>query len=135
MRVPFLTSIAVYWNCYIQLLSLKVWVKKKGPTFKNWPLVKNLHFLTYRHETWGKSLAREVIIFTKFHEDWAKNVDFLQMVYFWMCLVFYSPDFIRHLIKGNLLYLPLKLTLCILWLPFCGFFALWCRSKSMMDSL
>ena len=25
---------------------------KKGPTFKNWPLVKNLHFLIYPHETW-----------------------------------------------------------------------------------
>ena len=29
----------------------KVWVKK-GPTFKNWPLAKNLHFLSNRHETW-----------------------------------------------------------------------------------
>ena len=55
---------------------------KKGPTFKNLQLVKNLHFLTYRHETWGKSLAREVIIFTKFHEDWAKNVDFSLMANF-----------------------------------------------------
>ena len=24
---------------------------KKGPTFKNWPLIKNPHFLTYPHET------------------------------------------------------------------------------------
>ena len=26
------------------------WVKKNK--FKNWPLVKNLHFLSYTHETW-----------------------------------------------------------------------------------
>ena len=33
-----------------------------------------------------------MIIFTKFHEDWTKNVDFLLMANFWMCLVF-SSDF------------------------------------------
>ena len=25
---------------------------KKGPTFKNWPLVKNPHFLSNLHKTW-----------------------------------------------------------------------------------
>ena len=25
---------------------------KKGPTFKNWPLVKNPHFLSNLYETW-----------------------------------------------------------------------------------
>ena len=33
------------------------------------------------------------MIFTKFHKDRTKNVDFLLMANFWMCPVFYSPDF------------------------------------------
>ena len=34
-----------------------------------------------------------MVIFTKFHEDGTKNVNFLLLAIFWACLVFYSPDF------------------------------------------
>ena len=36
-----------------------------------------------------------MIIFTKFHEDRTKIVDFLLMANFLVCAVFYSPDFSR----------------------------------------
>ena len=43
---------------------------------------KNPHFLSNLHETFSKYLAHEIIILTKFHEDWIKNVDFLLMANF-----------------------------------------------------
>ena len=66
---------------------------KKRDTFKNWPLIKNLQFLSNPHETWWKLSSHEVIIFTKFHEDRTKIVDFLLMANFWKCPVFFAPDF------------------------------------------
>ena len=39
--------------------------------------MKNLQFLPNSDETWGKELPHEVSIFPKFHEAWAKIVDFL----------------------------------------------------------
>ena len=39
---------------------------KKGPTIRNWPLEKNLHFLSNLCETWWKQLSNEVIIFDFF---------------------------------------------------------------------
>ena len=42
----------------------------------NWPLVKNLQFLFYSHETWWKWLSHELIIITKFYEDGTKNFVF-----------------------------------------------------------
>ena len=38
-----------------------------------------------------------LMIFTKFHEDRSKNVDFLLVAILWGCLVFYSPDFTLYL--------------------------------------
>ena len=35
-----------------------------------------------------------MIIFTKFHEDTTKNVDFLSLANFFDCLIFISSDFI-----------------------------------------
>ena len=32
-------------------------------------------------------------MFTKFHKDWIKIVDFLLMANFWKCAVFFVPDF------------------------------------------
>ena len=49
--------------------------EKKRDTFKSWSLIKNSQFLSNPHET----LSHEIIIFTKFHEDWTKIVDFLLM--------------------------------------------------------
>ena len=66
--------------------------KKKQHTFKNWPIIKNPQFLSYPHEIWWKWLPHEVIIFTKFHEDRTKIVDFLLMANFWKC-PFFASDF------------------------------------------
>ena len=50
---------------------------KKWDTFKNWPIIKNLQFLSYPHETWWKWLTHEVIIVTKFLKDRTKIVEYL----------------------------------------------------------
>ena len=46
------------------------------------------------HETWSKLLPHDMNIFTKFHEEWTKIVDFLSMADFERVLVFFSSDFI-----------------------------------------
>ena len=51
--------------------------------------------MSYPHETWWKWLPHEVIIFTKFHEDRTKIMDFLLMANFWKCPVSFAPDFIN----------------------------------------
>ena len=55
-------------------------ISKKSPTFVQsfWKLVKIPH---------------EAIIFTKFHEDCTKIVDFLFMANIWMCVFFSYSDF------------------------------------------
>ena len=77
----------------------KVWVKNPH-TFKNWPLIKHPQFLSNSHETLRELLPHEVIIFTKFHEDWKKIVYFLSMANFVTCAFFlaqtldcYNPYF------------------------------------------
>ena len=83
------------WTCQ----SVKSYILKSGSkkldNFKNWPLVKNPHFLFNPHETWWKKSPHELIIFTEFHKDRTKSVDFLIRANFWMCAVFYSSDFIQ----------------------------------------
>ena len=54
----------------------------KQDTFKNWPLIKNPQFLSNHHETRGKWLPHEVIIFTKFHKDRTKIMDFFIILSF-----------------------------------------------------
>ena len=66
--------------------------QKKQDTFKNWPLIKNPQFLSNLHETWWKWLSHEAIIFTKFHKDWTKIMDFLLMANFWTCPVFFAQN-------------------------------------------
>ena len=61
---------------------------KKPDWAKNSLVVKNLQFWLYPHETWSKEQPHEVVIFTKFHEDRAKTVDFLLLVNFWPSPVF-----------------------------------------------
>ena len=53
----------------------KAWVKKVD-TAKNWPLVKNLQFLSNLYETWPKLLSHWLIIQADFDGDWIKIVDF-----------------------------------------------------------
>ena len=63
------------WTCQ----SVKSYILKSGSKkldiFKNWPLVKNPHFLSYPHEIQQKYSSYEVLIFTKFQEN--RTVDFL----------------------------------------------------------
>ena len=49
---------------------------------------KNPYFLSNLHETWWKWLSHEAIIFTNFHKDWTKIVDFLVIGNFLVCPVF-----------------------------------------------
>ena len=51
---------------------------------------KKSTFLSNLHETWSKYLAHEIIILTKFHEDWIKNVDFLLMANFCESPIFFT---------------------------------------------
>ena len=46
------------------------------------------------HETWSKWLLDEMIIFSKFHEDWTKIVDFSLTDNFWTCADFFYSDLI-----------------------------------------
>ena len=79
---------------------------KKLDTFRIWPLVENLHFLPFLHETYWKKSPHEVIIFTKFHEDRRKIVDFLLLTKFWKCPVFFSSDFNFTNLKTPQQFLP-----------------------------
>ena len=74
------------------------WCKKKPNWAKNSLLVKNPQFWLYPHETWSKEQPHEVVIFTKFHEDRAKTVDFLLLVNFWPSPVFFAPVSIRQFV-------------------------------------
>ena len=78
--------------CFAEAAQPKKYIKsgsKKSDKFKNWPLIKNPHFLFYHHETWGKLSSHEVITFSKFHEDSTKNVDFVLIANFLKCLIFF----------------------------------------------
>ena len=55
--------------------------------YKGRPLMVRVR---YPNETWWKLLPHEVIIFTKFYEDWTKNVDFLLMANFWTWALFFT---------------------------------------------
>ena len=97
LRVHFskFVEMNTFWNWVWKHLlpcNTKVWVKKKQDTFRNWSLVKNLQFLSNPHETWLKWLPHELILFTKFHEDWTKIVEFLLMANLWTWSLFYVPD-------------------------------------------
>lgn len=61
----------------------KVWGKKTRHIQKSTINKKNPHFLSNPHETWL------IVIFTKFHEDLRKIMDFSLMANFWKCLVFF----------------------------------------------
>ena len=60
---------------------------------QNWPAIENPHFWSYPHETLWKWLSHEVMIFTMFHKDVTKNLDFSLLTNFWECLFFISSDF------------------------------------------
>ena len=51
--------------------------------------IKNLQFLPNHYETWPPWPNYELLILTKFHNDWVQIVDFSLMAYFWACVIFY----------------------------------------------
>ena len=61
--------------------------RKKSTQKNQMLLMKNPQFLSNFYETYTKLLPHEVIIFTKFHKDWTKIVDFLLMTDFRTCAV------------------------------------------------
>ena len=73
----------------------KVWVKKKLHTSKNWLLIKVPQFLPNLYDTWSKLSPHELIILTKFHKDWAKIMEFLLIVNFWMCAGFFTQTLVK----------------------------------------
>ena len=56
-------------------------------------LMKNPQFLPESAETLATLPIHEMVVFTKFHENGAKIVDFSLIAYFGACLIFYSPVF------------------------------------------
>ena len=67
------------------------------------------------YEIWWKYSSHEIIIFTKFYEDWTKDVDFLLKVNFWMWVLFlsrlylpWSSGFLTQDLDGNFfgMFLP-----------------------------
>ena len=56
-------------------------------------ITKRSTFLSNSHETLWKWLSHEVMIFTMFHKDVTKNLDFSLLTNFWECLFFISSDF------------------------------------------
>ena len=52
-------------------------MQKKVDLLKNWPLVKNLQFLSNQADILATSPTHELVILIKFHKDWHEIVDFL----------------------------------------------------------
>ena len=52
-------------------------MEKKLDWLKNWPLVKNLQFLSNQADIKATLPTHELIILTKFYKDWQENVDLL----------------------------------------------------------
>ena len=57
-------------------------------------LMKNAQFLTKSAETLAILPSLEVVVFTKFHYNWAKIVDFSLIAYLRASAIFYYPVFI-----------------------------------------
>ena len=55
---------------------------------KNMLLLKNTQFLRNHNETWSNCGTHELLILTKFRNDFTKIVDFLIKAYFWVSLKF-----------------------------------------------
>ena len=53
------------------------------------------------HETLWKWYHHELIIFTKFHQDWTKSVDFLTTANFWTLLGFFTQTLLSSQNKSN----------------------------------
>ena len=65
-------------------------MQNKNRLAENWLLVKNQQFLSNQADIRATLLIHELIILTKFHNDWQEIVDFLVMAKFWASLIFFA---------------------------------------------
>ena len=72
--------------------------EKKTRHVQKFAIDKKSTFLSDLHETWWKWLPYDAFIFTNFHKDWTKIMDFLLVTNFWMYAVFSYSDF-KYLIS------------------------------------
>ena len=59
------------------------------------PLIKNLQFLYNQANIQAILSTFELVIFTKFHKDWIKIVDFSTKAYFWASNIFLTSVSIK----------------------------------------
>ena len=102
---------------YLCSQNCKVRVKKMRH-IKKLAISKNSTICFYSLETLWKWLPHEVNIFTNFHEDSTKNVDFLVKANFWTCLTFLTQTLVRigWLHNSSLLWTPYPLLWRNLWI-------------------
>ena len=55
--------------------------------------MKNSQFLAYQTQTLAILPIHEIVILTKFHNNWTKIVDFSLVAYFRASLIFYASVF------------------------------------------
>ena len=55
-------------------------------TTQEYAFLENPQFLRNHYETWSKCGTHELLILTKFRNDFIKIVDFLIKAYFWVSL-------------------------------------------------
>ena len=63
--------------------------------------MKNSQFLAYHAQTLVILPIHEIVILTKFHDNWAEIVDFSLIAYFGASLIFYASVFIREVEISN----------------------------------
>ena len=59
--------------------------------------MKNPQFLANQAQTLAISPIHEIVILTKFHDDWTKIVDFSLIAYFRASLIFYASVFTKSI--------------------------------------
>ena len=78
----------------------KVWCIKNDSKARNWTFIKNPQFLYNQTDIQAILSTHGLVIFTKFHNDSVKIVDFSQITYFWIYCGFYAS----HLKSIKLVY-------------------------------
>ena len=66
---------------------------KKENMLKTSAIIKNPQFSSNFADIQAKLPTHEVVILTKFHKDWKKNIDFLLRRKFLACSLFYASPF------------------------------------------
>ena len=99
------------FNIFLQEgMKFDIETDKKMDKLKNCPLIKNLQFLSYHHETWSRWQKYEVVLLTKFHDDSQKIVDFSFVDNFDLVWFFFLISLSSNAIKGKKLSSNFKLS-------------------------